>query len=72
MIIGNMPKIYSEFGLDNAAAAILADCAEKGKSTGWASNTIEELHVMETKLAPFNVKYVNDFYGEWAVRPAQK
>jgi hypothetical protein len=60
-----MAKKYREF--QDPAGVILMDVYAHGKSEGW-SGSLEELEQVKTKLAPFNVKYVDDFFGVWAIR----
>ena len=57
-------KKYREY--PNAALIILNDVFINGKSEGW-SGSEKELEAVKEKLAPFNVKYVDDFTGRWAI-----
>ncbi len=49
------------------AALILAECVTRGRSTGWSGN-LDHLAALEAVLAQFNVRYVDDMAGTWAVK----
>jgi hypothetical protein len=61
-----MTRRYTANSRDDAAA-IAAECVRSRKSTGWAGD-IEHREAVEEILRPFNISYVDDMRGEWAVR----
>lgn len=62
-----MGRKYRDYGVEEAASIIVCECVRSGKSTGW-SGSLEELEAVEKTCKDFNVKYVNDFKGEWQLR----
>lgn len=51
----------SEFGV----GLILLECFTTGSSSGWCSNSIDELLTVKQILAPLGIHYVDDMYGRW-------
>ena len=55
------------YPLRSAAVDIIVECIECcGRSSGWAGSG-EELEEVEKICNKYNVYYVNDFYGTWAL-----
>ena len=63
-----MKKFYEDFGVDESVSMIIRDIIKNGKSIGWSGRTADCLEKVQEKCAKFNVVYVNDFYGEWAMK----
>lgn len=49
---------------DNTPEVILNELKTERKSTGWCGSA-EDLEKFKTALAPYNIKYVDDFNGTW-------
>ncbi len=47
------------------AGRIAQECVMLGYSIGW-SGSLELLSEIQRLLAPFNISYVDDMWGEWA------
>lgn len=58
-----------KYGLDAAAdaALIASEVVRDGKSEGWSGRT-EQMEAVAAKLAPFNIVYVDDMVGGWALK----
>lgn len=62
-------KKYEDFGIKGSAAMIINEIIDKGgKTEGWQGNSKQIFEEVEQELNKFNVYYVNDFYGEWALK----
>lgn len=61
-----MARKYASSSAAHNAATILSEIALAGKSTGWAGSH-EDLEALKVRLRPFNVRYVDDILGEWAL-----
>lgn len=55
-------KIYAE--PRNNAAVIARECVYQGYSNGWLGDVYLKEEV-EKILAPFNIVYTDDMWGEW-------
>ena len=63
-----MKRLYEDYGSVEAAAIIVGECVRSGHSAGWATNDLDLMERIENLCGKFNVSYVNDLSGEWAVR----
>lgn len=61
-------KKYENFGVKGSAAMIISEIIDKGKSDGWQGGSKQMFEKVKRELSKFNVYYVNDFYGEWALK----
>jgi len=61
-----MARNYNQQGAKESAAVILYECVKYGNSTGWCGSK-EDLEEVENICNKFNVKYVSDYDGEWAL-----
>ena len=58
-------KTYSEDPIYDAGV-ILKEIVHSGKSNGWSGDSLR-LDELEQILERFNVHYVDDFNGDWAL-----
>lgn len=61
-----MNRRYEDYDADVCAELIVTECVISGSSQGW-SGSLEELEAIKEICSDFNVKYVDDFLGKWAV-----
>ncbi len=59
---------YCEQSPKSVAEEILVDVLRRGESYGWAGE-LDELATIKRILRPFNVAYVDDMGGGWALSP---
>lgn len=61
------PRKYKDYTLKMCAAKIMYDIVLHGLSSGWSgdSEIVKELKFL---LKNYNVHYVDDLYGEWALK----
>lgn len=61
-----MERNYEVLGARESAARIVSECIRYGKSTGWCGGaTFDDV---EKICNAYNVRYVDDFNGTWALR----
>lgn len=59
---------YSNYeSVNECAADIARECVLKGESKGWCGS-LEDLKELEKILTLFNIVYVDDICGTWAVK----
>lgn len=61
-----MVRHYENYGVKDAAAKIVAECIQYGKSEGWCGGAMFD-EVQEI-CNQYNVYYVSDFFGRWEHR----
>lgn len=67
-----MSRNYNEYlSLDHAAATIAHEVIVHKCSARWCGS-LEDLEQMQTILKPFNIVYVDDMSGKWALRKESK
>ncbi len=57
---------YADYSVKNATALILTEVVKNNVSGGWGGNQ-EQLEVIKSELKKYNVEYVDDMSGEWAL-----
>jgi hypothetical protein len=59
-------KKYADYSVKNAVALILTEVVKNKISGGWGGNQ-EQLDTFKLELKKYNVEYIDDMSGEWAL-----
>lgn len=61
-------RVYGN-NLQLTASEIAQEVVATGKSTGWSGYDYDFFLKLKEYLEKFNIIYVDDFIGEWALKP---
>lgn len=65
-----MARNYKNYGAQESARIIISECVRTGESSNWCGDESDFLEVSSI-CKKFNVRYVDDWTGTWAVRPPE-